>query len=74
MHGAKDSRDIATAECLGLPDEATEVSHQVLGECGNMSSPTVLFIINRLREQNAQLPCVALGFGPGLVAEVTLIV
>jgi predicted naringenin-chalcone synthase len=39
-----------------------------------MSSPTVLFIIERLRRRGAPLPCVALGFGPGLVAEAALFV
>jgi predicted naringenin-chalcone synthase len=37
-----------------------------------MSSPTVLFLLERLREQNAALPCVALGFGPGLTIEAAL--
>ena len=29
---------------------------------------------NRLRKENAPRPCVALGFGPGLVAEAALFV
>jgi predicted naringenin-chalcone synthase len=37
-----------------------------------MSSATVLFILNRLRRAAAPRPCVALGFGPGLVAEAAL--
>jgi predicted naringenin-chalcone synthase len=37
-----------------------------------MSSPTVLFIVEHLRGRRAPLPCVALGFGPGLVAEAVL--
>jgi predicted naringenin-chalcone synthase len=37
-----------------------------------MSSPTILFILTRLRERDAARPCVALGFGPGLTAETTL--
>jgi predicted naringenin-chalcone synthase len=37
-----------------------------------MSSPTVLFIVDRLRRAGAPRPCVALGFGPGLVAEAVL--
>jgi len=35
-----------------------------------MSSPTVLFVLDRLRKANAPRPCVALG--PGLVAEAAL--
>lgn len=57
---------------LGLPMGVHDVSKAVLAEHGNMSSPTVLFIIDRLRKQNAPRPCVALGFGPGLTAEAML--
>jgi alpha-pyrone synthase len=32
----------------------------------------VLFILDRLRRENSLRPCVALGFGPGLVAEAAL--
>jgi prepilin-type processing-associated H-X9-DG protein len=58
---------------LELSPRATETSRSVLKDYGNMSSPTVLFILERLRRQQAKLPCVALGFGPGLVAEAALI-
>jgi predicted naringenin-chalcone synthase len=64
--------DIETA--LGLPAGATDVSREVLGRCGNMSSPTVLFLLDRLRQRSAPRPCVALGFGPGLVVEAALFV
>ncbi|QDU78600.1 Alpha-pyrone synthesis polyketide synthase-like Pks18 [Polystyrenella longa] len=63
----------ATAEALGLDDQQMEPSRRVLEEYGNMSSPTVLFIIERLRQAEAKRPCVILGFGPGLVAEAALI-
>ncbi|MBL8849338.1 MAG: type III polyketide synthase, partial [Planctomycetaceae bacterium] len=59
-------------EALSLPKEATQVSHEILAKYGNMSSPTVLFILDRMRRANAPRPCVALGFGPGLYAEVAL--
>jgi predicted naringenin-chalcone synthase len=62
----------ACASTLGLPSEAYAVSQEVLGEFGNMSSPTILFIIDRLRRRNAPRPCVAVGFGPGLAVEVAL--
>jgi predicted naringenin-chalcone synthase len=39
-----------------------------------MSSPTVLFILQRLRAADAPRPCVALAFGPGLVVEAALLV
>jgi predicted naringenin-chalcone synthase len=62
----------AVEEALGLPPDATRDSRAVLEECGNMSSPTVLFILDRLRRRAAPRPCVALGFGPGLAAEAAL--
>ena len=61
-------------ESLGLGPAALAPSRAVFAEYGNMSSPTVLFILRRLRELNAPRPCVALGFGPGLVAEAALLV
>jgi predicted naringenin-chalcone synthase len=62
----------AVEECLGLPPEALADSRAVLAEFGNMSSPTVLFVVDRLRRQQASRPCVALAFGPGLVVETAL--
>jgi predicted naringenin-chalcone synthase len=62
----------AAAEGIGLPNEALAASREVLVECGNMSSPTLLFILERLRASGAPRPCVALGFGPGLMAEAVL--
>ena len=59
---------------LGLPLGTTNVAREILCEYGNMSSPTILFILDRLRQQEAPLPCVALGFGPGLCAEGMLFV
>ena len=64
----------AVEESLGLHAGSLAVSREVLAECGNMSSPTLLFVLDRLRARLAARPCVALGFGPGLVAEAALIV
>jgi predicted naringenin-chalcone synthase len=63
----------AVEEGLGLKALDLEASHAVFAEHGNMSSPTVLFILERLRSQQAPRPCVALAFGPGLIAEATLL-
>lgn len=62
----------ATGEAFGLPPDALAVSRDVLREYGNMSSPTVLFLLDRLRRQAAPRPCVALAFGPGLTIEAAL--
>ncbi len=59
-------------QALSLKNADLVVSWDVLRDYGNMSSPTVLFVIDRLRRQRAPLPCVALGFGPGLAAEAVL--
>ena len=58
---------------LQLPDGAGDLSRAVLAECGNMSSPTVLFILERLRAAAVPRPWVALAFGPGLTVEAVLI-
>jgi predicted naringenin-chalcone synthase len=38
-----------------------------------MSSPTVLFILQRMRASGTTGPIVALGFGPGLMFEAALL-
>ena len=53
--------------------DAMGVSREVLSEYGNMSSATLLFILERLRRQGAERPCVAVGFGPGMVVETMLL-
>ena len=60
-------------ETLNLTAEQMAPSRGVLADYGNMSSPTVLFILDRLRQQSAAGPTVLIAFGPGLVAEAALI-
>lgn len=64
----------AVGESLDLDGSALAVSMEILAEYGNMSSPTIVFILDRLRRRAAARPCVALAFGPGLVAEAALLV
>jgi predicted naringenin-chalcone synthase len=64
----------AVQDCLGLSDETLLPSRTVFEECGNMSSPTVLFILQRLRQVCAAAPVVMLAFGPGLTIEAALLV
>jgi predicted naringenin-chalcone synthase len=64
----------AVQASLGLADADLATSRDVLRQCGNMSSATLLFILKRLRNRDAQLPCVAMSFGPGLVSEAALFV
>lgn len=63
----------ACSEALCLADDQLSASREVLSACGNMSSPTVVFILDLLRRRHAPLPCVALGFGPGMVVEAALL-
>jgi predicted naringenin-chalcone synthase len=62
----------AAESALGLPRSATDDSREILAAYGNMSSPTVVFLIDRLQRRQAPLPCVALAFGPGLAIEAAL--
>ncbi len=64
----------AVEDALALENGSLDVSRDVLRGHGNMSSPTVLFVLERLRGSGAGLPCVALAFGPGLVVEAMLVV
>lgn len=63
----------AVGETLDLAPSRLQVSQKVLAEFGNMSSPTILFILERLRRADADRPCVALAFGPGLAVEAALL-
>jgi len=60
----------AVAHGLELPEGALAVSRDVLRGHGNMSSATVMFVLERMmqRAERGQSGC-ALAFGPGLSAE-----
>ena len=60
------------AEVLSLEPNRLLDSRAVLQDHGNMSSATILFILERLRRRERSGPCLALAFGPGLSAEVAL--
>lgn len=62
----------ACQQALSLSDNALAASYKVLRHCGNMSSPTVLFVLDELRT-NVSGPTIALGFGPGLAIEARLL-
>jgi predicted naringenin-chalcone synthase len=54
---------------LGLPIDALAASRQVLHECGNMSSATLMFVLSSLIDDPATRRGIAMAFGPGLAAE-----
>jgi predicted naringenin-chalcone synthase len=62
----------ACGKACGLQASHLQPSVDVLADYGNMSSPTILFILERLQRQSAPGPCVALAFGPGLTIEAAL--
>ncbi|MBI1318693.1 MAG: type III polyketide synthase [Candidatus Hydrogenedens sp.] len=62
----------AVQQTLGIGRAELAISWDILRKFGNMSSPTVLFILQEMISRAAEGPCVALGFGPGLVAEAFL--
>jgi type III polyketide synthase len=58
------------ADALSLSEEQLRHSWSVLSRFGNMSSATVLFVLDSLRHDAQRAPwCVALAFGPGLSIE-----
>ena len=63
----------ACGEAAGFERSLLSDSQEILAQYGNMSSPTVLFIVDRLRQRDAPRPCVLLAFGPGLAAEAALV-
>lgn len=63
----------AVERALGLDESATSASREVLARHGNMSSPTVLFILEELRRHGVRGSVVMLAFGPGLTIEGLLV-
>ncbi len=57
-----------TAKSLGIGSEAISESYEVLKNYGNMSSCTLLFILEKIKKQKTGLTYVA-GFGPGITME-----
>jgi predicted naringenin-chalcone synthase len=63
----------ACLTALSLPNEQVAASREILAEYGNMSSATILFLLERIQEEAQAGPVVALGFGPGLTMETMLL-
>jgi predicted naringenin-chalcone synthase len=63
----------ATTQALKLPEDALDDSFATLRDYGNMSSPTVLFVLQRAIAKKRLGPFVMLGFGPGLAIEAALL-
>ncbi|MCL6480570.1 MAG: type III polyketide synthase [Firmicutes bacterium] len=66
----------AAARYLGLAEDQLGFSRRVLRSFGNMSSPTVLFVLNEVLRSGRPRPGdygVLLALGPGFVAEAALL-
>jgi predicted naringenin-chalcone synthase len=63
---------IQVQEAFGLSPEVNRHALEVLRTCGNMSSASILFVLERmLKDPSIQGDILALGFGPGLTLETT---
>ncbi|KAJ4972758.1 hypothetical protein NE237_005932 [Protea cynaroides] len=68
---------------LGMKEEKLKASRKVLSEFGNMSSPTVLFVLDEMRRKSMEEGKITtgegfewgvlLGFGPGLTIETMVL-
>lgn len=65
----------AYQQSLGLSPEATRLSEEVLHDFGNMSSPTVLFVLEKSMERqwNAGEKGLVAALGPGFSSELLLL-
>lgn len=58
---------------LALPADALAISREVLRDFGNMSSATILFVLERMMlAANANVVVCAMAFGPGLTVETAV--
>ncbi|UJP65971.1 type III polyketide synthase [Mongoliitalea daihaiensis] len=61
-------------EAFGIGATQNLFSHEVLRAYGNMSSTTILFVLDRwLQDQKSSGDILAMGFGPGLTLETLLL-
>jgi predicted naringenin-chalcone synthase len=63
----------AARDALAIPELCLADSRSILREHGNMSSPTVLFILDRISRDPIRSWAVLLAFGPGLTIEGALL-
>ncbi|MGE0565300.1 MAG: type III polyketide synthase [Pseudolabrys sp.] len=58
----------AVQAALGLSNEAVAAERSVLRDYGNMSAPTVLFVLDRVMQRGLAAPAVLAALGPGFTA------
>jgi alpha-pyrone synthase len=63
----------AVQKAVGIPDEKLRQSRDILRRYGNMSSATIMFVLNEMMTPGTPAgPGCAMAFGPGLTAETML--
>ncbi|GJM25679.1 MAG: naringenin-chalcone synthase [Phycisphaerae bacterium] len=63
----------AVEESIRLPEGSLALSRFVLRRFGNMSSPTILFILQAAIESGLEGHVMLIAFGPGLTIEIALV-
>ena len=68
----------AIEKCISIPAEALQHSYNVLKDYGNMSSPTILFVLKEIMKEleNAEIDkanILGAAFGPGLTLETFIL-
>jgi alkylresorcinol/alkylpyrone synthase len=66
----------AIEKSLALPKEKLDVSYQILRDYGNMSSPTILFVLKEILsslDKTQQQTVFGAAFGPGLTMETFIV-
>ena len=67
----------AAEKALGIDREKNQEAHEVLNDYGNMSSPTILFVLkkwfDKISPSHHQKNILAMAFGPGLTIESALL-
>ena len=66
----------AIEKSLSLPKETFDVSYRILRDYGNMSSPTILFVLKQILatlDKTKKQTVFGAAFGPGLTMETFLL-
>ena len=63
----------AVEQSLGLSHEDLAKSYDILSNYGNMSSPTILFVLKEMMQEKKQGNIFAVAFGPGITMESVIL-